>query len=147
MTFTSRDSPLHSEWFSLQGSPLQANGIRLLGVSPPFPGGSLLQVNDIHLKGLPLSTANGIRFRGVPSSKRMVFSSRGFPLHSEWDSLQRIPLVNSEWNSHYLRTPSKRLGFASRGSPSPKRMGFASPGSLSPKRLGFGDLFPSQTGF
>ena len=130
MPFTSRDSPLHSEWFSLQGSLLQANGIRLLGVSPPFPGGSLLQVNDIHLKGLPLSTANGIRFGGVPSSKRMVFSSRGFPLHSEWDSLQRIPLVNSECNSHQLRNPSrgsprvspyKRMGFTSRGSPSPKR--------------------------
>ena len=110
MTFTSRDSPLHSEWFSLQGSPLQANEIRLLGVSPPFQGVPLLQVNDIHLKGLPLSTANGIRFRGVPSSKRMVFSSRGFPLHSEWDSLQRIPLVNSELNSHHLRNPLQENG-------------------------------------
>ena len=97
-----------------------------------------------------------------PSPKRMVFSSRGFPLHSEWDSLQRILLVNSEWNSHQLRHPlqengihtkrvtlSKRMGFASRGSPSPsecdshqrvslyKRMGFASRGSPSPKRMGF----------
>ena len=87
-----------------------------------------------------------------PPPKRMVFSSRGFSLHSEWDSLQRIPLVNRVWNSHQLRNPlqengihtkrvtlskangirikrvtlSKRMGFASRGSPSPKRMGFAS---------------------
>ena len=97
MVFASGESP-PSEW----DSPAR----RFL----PFPGGSLLQVNDIHLKGLPLSTANGIRFRGVPSSKRMVFSSRGFPLHSEWDSLQRIPLVNSEWNSHYLRNPLQEIG-------------------------------------
>ena len=118
MVFASGESP-PSEW----DSPARR--------FPPFPGGSLLQVNDIHLKGLPLSTANGICFRGVPSSKRMVFSSRGFPLHSEWDLLQRIPLVNSEWNSHQLRTPSKRSGFAPRGSPSPKRMGFTSRGSPS----------------
>ena len=62
----------------------------------------------------------------------MVFSSRGFPLHSEWDSLQRIPLVNSEWNSHHLRNPlqengirtkrvtlSKATGIRTKGSPSP----------------------------
>ena len=97
MVFASGESP-PSEW----DSPARR--------FPPFPGGSLLQVNDIHLKGLPLSTANGIRFRGVPSSKRMVFSSRGFPLHSEWDSLQRIPLVNSEWNSHQLRNPLQEIG-------------------------------------
>ena len=42
--------PLYSEWDSLQGGPLL-----------------FLQVNEIHLKGLPLSTANGIRFRGVSS--------------------------------------------------------------------------------
>ena len=78
MTFTSRDSPIHSEWFSLQGSLLRANGIRLLGV-PPYPGGSLLQVNDIHLKGLPLSTANGIRFRGVPFSKENGILLKGIP--------------------------------------------------------------------
>ena len=128
MVFASGESP-PSEW----DSPARR--------FPPFPGGSLFQVNDIHLKGLPLSTANGIRFRGVPSSKRMVFSSRGFPLHSEWDSFQRIPLVNSEWNSQQMRNPlqeigirtkrvtlSKANGFASRGSPSPKRLGFAPKG-------------------
>ena len=58
----------------------------------------------------------------------MVFSSRGFPLHSEWDSLQGIPLVNSEWNSHHCVTLSKRMGFAPRGSPSTKRLGFAPKG-------------------
>ena len=131
MTFTSRDSPLHSEWFSLQGSLLQANGIRLLGVSPPFPGGSLLQVNDFHLKGLPLSTANGIRFRGVPSSKRMVFSSRGFPLHSEWDSLQRIPLVNSEWNLHQLRNPLQEIGIRTKRVTLSKATGIRTKGSPS----------------
>ena len=97
MVFASGESP-PSEW----DSPARR--------FPPFPGGSLLQVNDIHLKGLPLYTANGIRFGGVPSSKRMVFSSRGFPLHSEWDSLQRIPLVNSEWNSHQWRNPLQEIG-------------------------------------
>ena len=75
----------------------------------------------------------------------MRFSSRGFSLHSEWDSLQGIPLLNSEWDSHQECHPlqengistksvtlSKRMGFASRGSPSPKRMGFAPKGSPSP---------------
>ena len=38
----------------------------------------------------------------------MIFSSRGFPLHSEWDSLQRIPLVNSEL--HHLRNPLQENG-------------------------------------
>ena len=109
MTFTSRDSPLHSEWVSLPGSLLQANGIRLLGV-PPYPGGSLLQVNDIHLKGLPSPQRMGFASGESPPPKRMVFSSRGFPLHSEWDSLQRIPLVNSEWNSHQLRHPLQENG-------------------------------------
>ena len=87
----------------------------------------------------------------------MVFSSRGFPLHSEWDSLQRIPLVDSELNSHHLRNPlqengirtkrvtlsrangirikrvtlSKATGIRTKGSPSSRR------GSPSPKRMGF----------
>ena len=34
------------------------------------------------------------------------------------------------------------MGFASRGSPSPKRMGFASRGSPSPKRMGFASGVP-----
>ena len=60
----------------------------------------------------PLSTANGIRFKGVPFSfsKGMRFSSRGFPLHSEWDSLQRIPLLNSEWDSHQVGHPLQENG-------------------------------------
>ena len=41
---------------------------------PPYPGGPLLQVNEIHLKGLP-------------------------PLHSKWVSLQGSPLLQSEWDS------------------------------------------------
>ena len=123
MGFTSRASPLSS-----------ANGIRFMGVpfssewdsphgGPPCPGGPLLQVNGIHLKGFPLSTANGIRFKGVPFSKangirlkgvplsnanesrlkgfppspmRMGFASRGPLLHSEWDSLQGIPPLHSD---------------------------------------------------
>ena len=80
------------------------------------------QVNDIHLKGTcpspPSHTANGICFKGspllflqeFPFSKWMRFSSRGFPLHSDWDSLQRVPLVNSEWNSHQLRHPLQENG-------------------------------------
>ena len=106
MGFSTRGSPppplLYGEWDSLQGGPL-------------------------------------LFLQGFPFSKWMRFSSRGFTLHSEWDSLQRIPLLNSEWDSHQVGHPlqengirtkrvilSKRMGFASRGSPSPKRMGFAS---------------------
>ena len=157
MIFTSRDFPYPQRMGFASGESPPSEWDSPARHFPPFPGGSLLQVNYIHLKGLPLSTVNGIRFRGVPSSKRMVFSSRVFPLHSEWDSLQRIRLVNSELNSHHLRNPLqengirtkrdsyqeghplqndwdshqrvslfKRMGFASRGSPSPKRMGFAS---------------------
>ena len=46
---------------------------------PPYPGGPLLQVNEIHLKGLPLSTANGIRFKGVPFSKANGIRLLGVP--------------------------------------------------------------------
>ena len=56
----------------------KANGIRLMGV-PPYPGGPLLQVNEIHLKGLPLSTANGIRLKGVPFSKANGIRLLGVP--------------------------------------------------------------------
>ena len=110
MIFTSRDFPYPQRMGFASGESPPSKWDSPARRFPPFPGGSLLQVNYIHLKGLPLSTANGIRFRGVPSSKRMVFSSRGFPLHSEWDSLQRIPLVNSELNSHHLRNPLQENG-------------------------------------
>ena len=77
---------------------------------PPYPGGSLLQVNGIPLKGFPLSTANGIRFKGVPFSKANGIRFKGIPLsnanesclkgfpplHCEWDSLQGGPLLQSE---------------------------------------------------
>ena len=45
----------------------------------PYPGGPFLQVNEIHLKGLPLSTANGIRFKGVPSSNANGIRFKGVP--------------------------------------------------------------------
>ena len=70
-------------------------------------------MNEIHLKGLPLYTANGIRFKGVPFSKANGIRLKGFPLSNanesrlkgfpplqcEWDSLQGGPLLQSEWYS------------------------------------------------
>ena len=67
-------------------------------------------MNEIHLKGLPLSTANGIRFKGVPFSKANGIRLKGFPLSNanesrlkgfpslqcKWDSLQGGPLLQSE---------------------------------------------------
>ena len=72
MGFTPRGSPpLYSEWDSLQRGPF-----------------FLLQVNKIHLKGLPLSTANGIRFRGVPFSKANGIRLLGVPPYPGGSLLQ-----------------------------------------------------------
>ena len=67
-------------------------------------------MNDIHLKGLPLSTANGIRFRGVPFSKENGILLKGIPSPQRMGFASRIPLVNSEWNSHQLRNPLQENG-------------------------------------
>ena len=117
--------PLYSEWDSLQGGPLlQVNGftsraspspqrmdslhggplLQSEGDSPhgglPYPRGPLLQVNEIHLKGVPSSKANGIRLKGVPLSNADESRLKGFPpLQCEWDSLQGGPLLQSEWYS------------------------------------------------
>ena len=57
-------------------------------------------MNEIHLKGLPLSTANGICFKRVPFSKANGICLKGFPpLQCEWDSLQGDPFLQSEWDS------------------------------------------------
>ena len=71
------------------------------------PRGSLLQVDEILLKGLPSPQRMGFASRESPSQQRMGFASRESP-------------------------SQQRMGFASRGSPSPKRMGFAPRGSPSP---------------
>ena len=156
-------SPLHSEWNSLQGSPL----LQREWVSPPevpsYPGGSLLQVNEIHLKELPLSTANGIRFRGVPffkengilikgipspqrmgfaskdspSQQRMGFASIASPSLREWDSHQEGHPLQSEWDSHQEGHPLENKWVSHQRVTLSKRMGFASRGSPSPKRMGF----------
>ena len=130
-------SPIHSEWDSLQGSLLQANGIRLLGVSPPF-------------QGVPFSKWIIFTSRDFPYPQRMGFASGESPPPREWyspqgDSLSTangirfkgFPLSIANWIRIICVTLSKRMGFAPRGSPSPERMGFASRGSPSPKRLGF----------
>ena len=116
------------------------------------PRVSLLQVDKILLKGLPSPQRMGFASRDSPSQQRMGFASRGspsprdwdshqegHPLQSEWDSHQEGHPLQSEWDLHQKGHPlqangirikrvtlSKRMGFASRGSPSPKRMGFAS---------------------
>ena len=43
-------------------------------------------------------------------SKWMGFTRGPPPLHSEWDSLQRIPLLNSEWDSHQVGHPLQENG-------------------------------------
>ena len=103
------------------------------------PRVSLLQVDEILLKGLPSPQRMGFASKDSPSQQRMGFASsgspsprewdshqEGHPLQSEWDSHQEGHPLQSEWDSHQRVTLCKRMGFASRGSPSPKRMGFAS---------------------
>ena len=106
----------------LKGFPppsLQRMGFASRGSPSLSPRGSLLQVDEILLKGLPSPQRMGFASRESPSQQRMGFASRG------------------------LASP-KRMGFAPRGSPSPKRMGFASRGSPSPKQMGFAsDAGPS----
>ena len=98
--------PLYSEWDSLQGGPLL-----------------FLQVNEIHLKGLPLSTANGIRFRGV-SSKAKGIRLLGVPPYPGGSLLQvneilfKGLLLSTANGIRFKGIPfSKRVGFSSRGSP------------------------------
>ena len=118
-----------SGWDSPQGVPpplsLQRMGFASRGSPSLYPRGSLLQVDEILLKGLPSPQRMGFASRESPSQQRMGFASRGSP-------------------------SPKRMGFASRGSPSPKRMGFAPRGSPSPKRMGFawrGSPSPKRMGF
>ena len=136
-----------SEWRSPQGTPLStANGIRLMGV-PPCPGGSLLQVNEIHLKGLPLSIANGIRFRGVPFSKENGIRLLGFPpiqggslLQVNEIHLKELPLSTAN-GIRFRGVPfSKENGILLKGIPSPQRMGFASKDSPPQQRMGFASI-------
>ena len=103
--------PLHSEWDSLQGSLLLQSEWDSPPGGPPYPGGPLLQVNEIHLKGLPLSTANGIRFKGVPFSKANWLSSlhggkkdvpvRGPLLRSH----NLAPSLHEDYGSHFRHPP------------------------------------------
>ena len=80
-----RGSPSPSEWIHLKGFPLSsANGIRFMGV--PFS-----KANGIRLMGFPLSRGpllqvNEIHLKGLPSPQRMGFASRSPLLQSEWDS-------------------------------------------------------------
>ena len=99
-------------------------------ISPPrtLPGTLLDKWES--LQGVPPLHSEWFRFKGVPFSKWMGFSPRGFP-----PSLQRMGFASrgspspSEW-IHLKGFPlSSANGFASWGSPSPKRMGFASWGS------------------
>ena len=103
-----RGFPLHSEWDSLQGIPL------------------LNSEWDSHQEGHPLQE-NGIPTKRVTISKSEWDSHQeGHPLQSEWDSHQKGHPLQANGIRIKRVTLSKQMGFASRGSPSPKRMGFAS---------------------
>ena len=57
-------------------------------------------MNEIHLKGLPLSTANGIRFKGVSFSKENGIRLKGVPLSNANESrLKGFPPLQCEWDS------------------------------------------------
>ena len=119
--------------------------------------GHPLQENGIRTKGVTLSKANGIRFyplhsewdslQGSPLlNSRCNSHHEGHPLQSEWDSLLTPGLVAARDSSprpRYSRdslspkgfaSVPKRMGFASRDSPSPKRQRFESRDSDSPRR-------------
>ena len=97
MVFASGESP-PSEWDSLARR------------FPPFQGVPFSKRMIFTSRDFPYPQRMGFASGESPPPKRMVFSLRGFPLHSEWDSLQWIPLVNSEWNSHQLRNPLQENG-------------------------------------
>ena len=120
------------------------NGIRFKGV--PFS-----IANGIRIKRATLSKANGIRTKRVTFSKRMGFASRGSPSPKRMGfasdagpSCSKRPLSrDSSPRPRYSRdslspkgfaSVPKRMGFASRDSPSPKRQRFESRDSDSPRR-------------
>ena len=92
MRFTSRGFPSPQRMGFASGSPLLQSEWNSPPGGPPYPGGPFLQVNEIHLKGLP-------------------------PLHSEWDSLQGSPLLQCEWDSLQGVPFSKANGICFKGFP------------------------------
>ena len=108
-------------------------------------------MNGIRFKGVPFSIANGIRIKRATLSKRMGFASRRSPSPKRMGfasdagpSCSKRPLSrDSSPRPRYSRdslspkgfaSVPKRMGFASRDSPSPKRQRFESRDSDSPRR-------------
>ena len=94
-----------SGWDSPQGVPPPPLSLRRMGFasrrSPSLsPRVSLLQVDEILLKGLPSPQRMGFASKDSPSQQRMGFASNGSPSPREWDSHQEGHPLQSEWDSH-----------------------------------------------
>ena len=92
-----------SGWDSPQGVPppsLRRMGFASRGSPSLSPRVSLLQVDEILLKGLPSPQRMGFASKDSPSQQRMGFASSGSPSPREWDSHQEGHPLQSEWDSH-----------------------------------------------
>ena len=94
-----------SGWDSPQGGSPPPPFLRRMGFasrgSPSLsPRVSLLQVDEILLKGLPSPQRMGFASKDSPSQQRMGFASSGSPSPREWDSHQEGHPLQSEWDSH-----------------------------------------------
>ena len=92
-----------SGWDSPPRGPppsLQRMGFASRGSPSLSPRGSLPQVDEILLKGLPSPQRMGFASRESPSQQQMGFASRGSSSPREWDSHQEGHSLQSEWDSH-----------------------------------------------
>ena len=116
----------------MKGVPFSiANGIRIKRAT-------LSKANGIRTKRVTLSKRMGFASRGSPSPKRMGFASDAGPSCSKRplsrDSSPRPRYSRDSLSPKGFASVPKRMGFASRDSPSPKRQRFESRDSDSPRR-------------
>ena len=99
MGFASRGSPSLSPRVSLlQVDEILLRGFPLHSEWDSHQVGHPLQ-NGIRTKRVTLSKANGIRIKRVTLSKANEIRTKGSPSPSEWDSHQEGHPLQSEWDS------------------------------------------------
>ena len=118
---------LFSKWmgFSTRGFPPPPTSLRRMGFasrgSPSLsPRVSLLQVDEILLKGLPSPQRMGFASKDSPSQQRMEFASKvGHPLQENGIRTKRVTLSKANGIRIKRVTLSKANEIRTKGSPSP----------------------------
>ena len=116
---------LFSKWmgFSTRSFPpppsLRRMGFASRGSPSLSPRGSLLQVDEILLKGLPSPQRMGFVSKDSPSQQRMGFASSGSLSPREWDSHQEGHPLQSDGIRIKRVTLSKANEIRTKESPSP----------------------------